>query len=261
MARASRFNKKQPAFDPSELADLIFTPAVGTGVGSHLMEAVERFPAPPDNPLKANADLPTVDILDMTTVATVGGMNQSTADMSLMTTVGASHGTEAASDLSTVGESPVERHVTLWVTEHGTLVPEGRVKRIRLAQDAINSTEKSVYDTLWTAKSVQLDDPDSSRFVQAGYDYLVKRTGLAKRTIQRIVEKLIEKNFIAIERQADIYQRSSTVYRVFSYQTVLDHHIRKGRRHVAKIGPGFSYVRPLTDPRLGAFSYTPTVVR
>jgi hypothetical protein len=36
MAKASR-SKKQPAFDASELADLIFSPAVGTGVGSHLV--------------------------------------------------------------------------------------------------------------------------------------------------------------------------------------------------------------------------------
>jgi hypothetical protein len=36
MVKASR-SKKQPAFDASELADLIFSPAVGTGVGSHLV--------------------------------------------------------------------------------------------------------------------------------------------------------------------------------------------------------------------------------
>ena len=36
MAKASR-SKKQPAFDANELADLIYSPAVGTGVGSHLL--------------------------------------------------------------------------------------------------------------------------------------------------------------------------------------------------------------------------------
>ncbi len=247
MARASRSNKKQPAFDPSELADLIFTPAVGTGVGSHLMESVERFPAPVVNALTAHPDLPTVDMPDLSIVITSGVLDRSTVAVSHVSTVATS--LDRNSDLPTVDKSVVESRVTLWITEHGDLVPEGRVKRIRLAQDAINPAEESVYDTLWTAKSVQPDEPDSSRIVQAGYDYLVKRTGLSKRTIQRIVEKLIEKNFIAIERPADIYQRTSTVYRVFSYQTVLDHHIRKGRSHVAKIGPGFSYVRPLPDPR------------
>ena len=32
-----RRSKKQPEYDPNELADLIDTPAVGKGVGSHLL--------------------------------------------------------------------------------------------------------------------------------------------------------------------------------------------------------------------------------
>ena len=157
-------------------------------------------------------------------------------------------------DLSTVQmETPRRRpfkNVVLWITEQGDLVPEGRVKRIRLAQDVINSAEESVYDILWPAKATRTDSTDTSRIVQAGYDYLAKRTRLSKKTIQRIVAKLIDKDFIAIERPADIYQRTSTVYRVFSYKAVLDRHVQKGRSHVAKMGPGFSYVRPMDDPRL-----------
>lgn len=165
-------------------------------------------------------------------------------------------------DMSTVGMSglttvpPLEppqqkpsQHPLLWITEEGDLVRQARVKRIRLAQDVINSAEESVYDTLWSAKVAQTDDRDSSRIVQAGYDYLGKRTRLSKKTIQRIVAKLLDKDFIAIERPADIYQRTSTVYRVFSYKTVLDRHVQKGRSHVAKMGPGFLYVRPMDDPR------------
>jgi hypothetical protein len=160
----------------------------------------------------------------------------------------------AASNPS-IADRPQRRSVVLWITDHGDLVPEGRVKQIRLAQDVISSAEESVYDTLWNlvadvspVSPFQTDERDRSGLVQAGYDYLVKRTGLSKRTIQRIVEKLIEKDFIAIERPADIYRRASTVYRVFSHRTVLDRHLRKGRSHVAKLGPGFSYVRPLEDP-------------
>jgi len=141
------------------------------------------------------------------------------------------------------------RRIVFWITENGDLVPQGRVKRISIAQDVINSAEESVYDTLWTAKSAQTEERESSRVVQAGYAYLGKKTRLSKKTIQRIVAKLIDKDFIAIERPADIYERSSTVYRVFSYKAVLERHARKGRTHVAKMGPGFSYVRLLNDPR------------
>ena len=77
-------------------------------------------------------------------------------------------------------------------------MPQGRVKRISLAQDVINPAEESVYDTLWTAKPIQSDDRDAFRIVQAGYDYLGRKTRLSKKTIQRIVAKLIDKDFIAI---------------------------------------------------------------
>jgi len=143
--------------------------------------------------------------------------------------------------------SPPHRGSIFWLTERGDLVPQGRVKRISLAQDVINPAEESVYDTLWTTRPIQVDE--SFRVVQAGYDYLGRKTRLAKKTIQRIVAKLIDKDFIAIERPADIYERTSTVYRVFSYKAVLERHVQKGRSHVAKMGPGFSYVRPLQDPR------------
>ena len=36
-AKALRRSKEQPEYDPNELADLIETPAVGSGVGSHLL--------------------------------------------------------------------------------------------------------------------------------------------------------------------------------------------------------------------------------
>jgi predicted transcriptional regulator len=117
------------------------------------------------------------------------------------------------------------------------------VKRIRLAQDVLNSAEESVYDTLWSVKGAERDEGDA-RIVQAGYHYLMKRTRLSKKTIQRIVDRLIDKGFIAIERPADIYTRTSTVYRVFGYRAVLDRQARKGRLHVVKIGPGFLYAHP-----------------
>jgi predicted transcriptional regulator len=242
MARASRSNKKQPAFDPSELEDLIFSPAVGKGVGSHLVR---------------DPDVSTVDMTSKPNMSTVVDNLVTTVDMSTVLKSDIIH-----SDLSTVDGSlgdfglpspeplagkPVsaaQQH-KLWITENGDLVADARVRKIRLAQDVINSAEENVYDTLWNAKLIQTDERESCRIVQAGYDYLVKRTRLARKTIQRIVAKLLEKDFIAIETRADIYQRTATVYRVFSYKAVLDKHIKKGRLYVAKMGPGFSYAKPL----------------
>ena len=275
MARVSRSSKKQPAFDPSELEDLIYTPAVGSGVGSHLVGSGEGFPALKDMATVAMLELPTVAeseiatvdnelvaSVDRSDVSTVDSLQMASVDISDMSTVASQPvamvdtfevPTVANKDVATVDDmsrSGQGRGTAFWITEEGSLVPEGRVRQIRVARDVISWAEESVYDTLWTACTGDHSDGDLSRVVQAGYDYLVKHTELSKRTIQRIVEKLIDKDVIAIERPADIYQRSSTVYRVFSYQTVLDRHIEKGRLHVAKLGPGFSYVRPLSEIRL-----------
>ena len=168
---------------------------------------------------------------------------------------------QAHSHLTTVdlsdGEADVRREfsprstLNLWVTDDGDLVSQSRVRRIRIAQDVVNSAEEAVYDTLWNTKIAQgaTASGDSAKIVQAGYDYLGKRTRLSKKTIQRVIDRLIHKDFIAIEKPADIYRRIPTVYRVFDYRTILAHHLRKGRTHVAKIGPGFTYARPIDDPR------------
>ena len=245
MAKASRSSKKQPDFDPSEIEDLIFSPAVGKGVGSHLVNPVRVTTIVTSDPVRgysghvkhatvtADKDLPT------SRVSTVSTSEAPESDLALTTVV--------APDMATVAMSKMKRPSRLWITENGDLVSEARVKKIRLAQDVINSAEESVYDTLWNAKLIGTDERDASRLVQAGYDYLVKRTRLSRKTIQRIVAKLLEKDFITVNTRADIYQRSATVYRVFSYKAVLERHTKKGRTYVAKMGPGFSYARPL-DP-------------
>ena len=199
MAKPSR--SKQPAFDPAELDDLIFTPAVGSGVGSHLV-------APP----RPAADKTTVATSDQTTVVT---------------------------SKSTDVPSVVMFDADAWVTETGERVPSSRVRPIRTSADALSSAELTVYEALWSCGS---QTAGGDRASQAGYDYLVKTTRLSRKTIQRVIARLLEKEYIAIERPADIYQRTSTVYRVFAERAILERQAARGRFHVVKIGPGFLYV-------------------
>ena len=197
MSRPSRSKSKtNPAFDFSELADLIHTPAVGSGVSSHLLERPEGY---------------------LTTVVTTH------------TT------TEDKLHMSTVVKSD-----QLWVSEDGAYVPPKKVRRIHSALDALSSAEQTVYELLARFQ------PEGGEAVQAGYDLIMKRTGLSKKTVQRIIDKLIDKDFIAIEIPADIYRRTSTVYRVFPCDTVLARHASKNRLYIAKIGPGKVYVRQFT---------------
>ena len=199
MAKPSR--SKQPAFDPAELEDLIFTPAVGSGVGSHLVRAP-----------KSEADPTTVVTTQVAAAVTSAEIN--------VTTVGTSRG-------------------SAWVTETGESVPHSRVRPIRTASDALSAAELMVYEALWTCGS---GIPEGDRICQAGYDYLVRNTGLSRKTIQRVVDRLLEKEYIAIERPADIYLRSSTMYRVFGERAVLERQAARRRFHVVKIGPGVLYV-------------------
>ena len=187
--------KNHPAFDPSELDDLILTPAVGTGVGSHLI-----------------------------------GQSQHKT-------------TEASSDKTTVVNTYETTMAMMWVTEGGDLIPASRVKPIRLLQDILNAAEQAVYESLWN--HVEAVPQEQSRLVQAGYHPLMKNTHLSKKTIQRVIDRLITKDFISVERPADIYERRPTLYRVFSFSGILTRLEARGRLHAARIGPGVVYARPL----------------
>lgn len=278
MAKPSR--SKQPAFDPRELEDLIHTPAVGTGVGSHLVQTSDerrRTNLPPALLILDQLDDPSIVVTpDLTTVArsTSAEIPITQGDQSLLETTG------PQADQSTVvvsrppplplaiPDAPILEQrqfpippvsIELWLTESGEVVPQSRVKRIRVAQDVLNSAEESVYDTLWNAKGAVRTEGDTYRFTQAGYDYLIKKTRLSKKTVQRIIDRLITKDFITIEQPADIYRRTATTYRVFSYRTVLDRQAAKGRLHAVKIGPGFLFARKVNDTGRSA-KHIPTVV-
>jgi predicted transcriptional regulator len=207
MAKPSR--SKQPAFDPSELEDLILTPAVGSGVGSHLVRT--------DEPR-----------LRVTSVAT-----------SEVATIVTSDEPRSRPDLPSVATS-----VTSWSTEAGDLVPQSRIKPIRAAEDALSEAERTVYEALWNGAFEPHPDAGEDRISQAGYDYLVRHTRLSRKTIQRVIDRLIEKEYITIEKPADIYQRTATVYRVYHERGILNRQAARGRFHVVKIGPGYLYVHP-----------------
>jgi predicted transcriptional regulator len=137
-------------------------------------------------------------------------------------------------------------HAPVWLTEDGLYLPPAKVRRIRLAQDALSAAEEMVYDLLWSQKPGGREE--AAKTVQAGYDFIMKRTRLSKKTVQRIIDKLIDKGFIEIETPADIYRRTATTYRVFNYKTILERQAARNRFYVAKIGPGMVYVRQVARP-------------
>ena len=114
----------------------------------------------------------------------------------------------------------------LWRSEgNGPLFPPSRVHPIVRAQDALNHAEESVYDVLWGTKD---QSKDAYRIRQLGYGEIAKAARTTKRNAALIIERLIEKGFVALEREAD--KKSPRQYRVLGYRAALDDMERRGRK-------------------------------
>lgn len=142
-----------------------------------------------------------------------------------------------------ISELIQEQRGRVWLAENTNAVfPFSRLKRISLAQDAMTHPEESVYDFLWGPKSIATKE--EFRFKEAGYREIAKASRLNVRTVQRIIDRLIGKGFIELDREANIYTRTATRYRVLSYKTVLKAFEAKGRKWVVRTGSGILFVHP-----------------
>jgi len=144
--------------------------------------------------------------------------------------------------------TPSPAATRFWMTESGDVVSPSRVRSIASVDDVLSSAERAAYETLLEQGS---EVAGGDRLSELGYDPLRRQTGLSRKTIQRVVDKLIEKDLVAIDRPADIYTRTPTRYRIFHPLTALARMAEKSRHHVAKIGPGLVFVYPASIPRPG----------
>ncbi|MGJ5820962.1 hypothetical protein [Paludibaculum fermentans] len=215
--KTSRSRKSSTLYDPSELEELIHNPAVGRGVGSHLFRpAALPAPAPP-----APSHLSTVVNFNLTTVDTFN-----------LSPVPADAIASAASLLQSC---------RFWQTEAGEMVPRARIRLIQSIDDVMSDAEKVAHQALCAHTTPA---PQGDYLCEIGYELLCRQTGLSRKTVQRVVDKLVEKDLVAIQRPADIYTRRPTLYRVFSPAEALARMVRRNRLFVAKIGPGFVYAQP-----------------
>jgi predicted transcriptional regulator len=161
----------------------------------------------------------------------IGNSKSSTVD-------GGSASTMDARSTSTVDVEPT--FVILWQAENGALFPSSRVRHVDRAQDALTHIEESVYNFLWGAKTAE-----PYKLAEAGYAEISRSARIAKRNAPVVIDRLIEKGYISIERQADIWTRRPTQYRVLGYRAILDELDRRGRRWVVRSGNGVLFAKRL----------------
>ena len=153
--------------------------------------------------------------------------------------------TVASEDTVTAGPADTVVPVLpeVWYTE-GTegVFPASRVRRIGHALDALCAGERAVYAVLGGPGDAA-DEP--FRLASAGYDTVAKGACVTKMNAKRIIERLIDKGFLKIDRLADPLRRVPTRYQVFSYTEALRHMTKRSRFHVVRSGNGVLFAHPL----------------
>jgi hypothetical protein len=85
-----------------------------------------------------------------------------------------------------------------------------------------------------------------------GYAELARKARVSKRTIQSVVGRLIEKRFISIVTNADIYHRKPAVYQVRGYVAALTIQRAEGKTWILRTGNGVFFARRLSPSTVEA---------
>ena len=87
----------------------------------------------------------------------------------------------------------------MWLAEGANgFFSRSRISRIQYAQDALTHREEKVYDVLWGGKT---QAPEASRLAQIGYIELARKARVDRRTVVRLVDRLLEKGYIRVETE------------------------------------------------------------
>ena len=136
------------------------------------------------------------------------------------------------------------RERTMWQAENlGTLFEATRVRRITLAQDALSLTEEKVYDILWGPRNLRRDE---YRLIHYSLQRLSHDARINIKTVRELMPRLTDKGFIDIECEADPRRNTATLYRVWSYTSVLQRQRQRNRQYVVKTGKGVFYASPVS---------------
>ena len=260
MADSSRSKRRRPKLEPISIAELEADSTM-TGLSSifripttqpalpHMITPASTVDADPESTVDAVQDKSNKPFYNKSLLV-VGRSNHepaSTVDFVSESTVDADSASSVDAGLDAPRESAPVTGVAApyWQTEDGRLFPPSRARRLERAQDALSRPEELIYDILWQPSNLSRD---SSRLISIGYDRLSDLSKIAKRNVRHIVQRLIQKGFIAVEREADSHQRTGTLYRVFSYSYIREEQVRKGRLWIIRTGNGVFFAKRVHVP-------------
>ncbi|MGC4053274.1 MAG: hypothetical protein QM757_28555 [Paludibaculum sp.] len=148
------------------------------------------------------------------------------------------------SGLTRAGAPELKEDHTLWRAEHlGAFFEGSRVRPIQRAEDALSVAEQRVYELLWTSGG---DGDEGYRLVHFSLQRISSQLKLNIKTVRELLPRLVEKGFIAVEREADVRRNIATLYRVWSGPAILAAQQGFDRRWVVRTGRGVFYVHKTT---------------
>jgi len=126
--------------------------------------------------------------------------------------------------------APAFRTVSPQIARRFQPLENARVKAAVLAQDGHTMAEQIIYSALFHAAEGQAAFHD----VAVGNRWLMARTGLSERTVQLNLKSLQLKLSIEIVRRHNPDTNEPTVYRVYSFESILERRRAAGLDMVAK---------------------------
>lgn len=191
------------------------------------------------------ADLTTPVSVYLPDTASLEPSVTAAVDPAMTVTAGASATDIEAPEATVAGKGLPPVPASLWYAEgNAGVFPPSRVRRITAALDVLTHTELTVYEILWGSGAPD----DRERLSSTGYDVLARQAGVTKMNAKHILERLIDKGFLQVERLPDTLRRIPTRYRVFSQASALERMARRNRSHVVRAGNGilFAHLLPVT---------------
>jgi hypothetical protein len=134
------------------------------------------------------------------------------------------------------------------------------IHRCLIAQHGHSSNDQLVYQLLWGQGAPEVNGKPGNRLISIGVAKIARLTGtIHERNVPIILRRLIAKQSIEIVRKEISDQSEARLYRVFSYDEILERRRRLGMEWVIRSSRGVDFVDPITGAPLTPKTAPPAV--